>query len=317
MGMLINGEWVEKENDARRREGAFFRADAHFRNFISADGSTGFAAEADRYHLYVSRACPWAHRTMIVRKLKGLEDAISISYVLPLMLANGWELAEPDKIVPGARYSHNIYQAADANYTGRASVPILWDKKNKTIVSNESAEIIRMFNSEFREIRQQGDDLYPAELRGEIDGVNERIYNTLNNGVYRCGFATAQERYEEVFDALFETLDYLEDRLAAQRYLLGTRLTEADWRLFTTLVRFDAVYFGHFKCNLRRIADYPNLSHYLRDLYQHPGIAETVALDECKTHYYGSHEGVNPTRIVPKGPAFDLDKPHDRDKFPD
>ena len=315
MGLLVDGNWVTDMRDARMRDGAFHRADAQFRNQITADGGTGFKAEAGRYHLYVSWACPWAHRTMIFRRLKDLEELVSISYVKPLMLEKGWELAEPDAVVPDARYMHNVYQAADPNYSGRASVPVLWDKQQGTIVCNESAEIIRMFNSAFDHLTGNNRDYYPPELRGEIDSWNERIYRDVNNGVYRCGFATEQTRYEQAFDALFATLDALEAHLSAQRYLAGNVITEADWRLFPTLMRFDAVYFGHFKCNLRRIIDYPNLWNYVLDLYQQPGIAETVDVGEYKTHYYGSHESVNPTRIIPKGPAICFDGRHDRARF--
>lgn len=321
MGLLVNGVWTDQWYDTKSSGGRFVRKDAAFRNWITADGSTGasgtggFKAEAGRYHLFVSYACPWAHRTMIFRKLKGLEDAISLSAVQPLMLENGWEFAETEPLT-GAKYAWNIYAKADPEYTGRATVPILWDKEQETIVSNESSEIIRMFNSEFDGLTGSNLDYYPQDLREKIDTINERIYHTVNNGVYKSGFATSQEAYEEAVTALFETLDFLEGLLAENRYLTGDRLTEADWRLFTTLVRFDAVYVGHFKCNIRRIVDYPNLSNYLLELYQVPGVAETVDMATIKQHYYGSHESVNPTRIVPVGPALDFLRPHDRERLP-
>jgi putative glutathione S-transferase len=320
MGLLVDGVWTEQWYDTKSSGGRFVRKDASFRNWITKDGSAGpsgtggFKAEADRYHLFVSYACPWAHRTMIFRKLKGLENLISLSAVAPLMLENGWEFAEQEPVT-GAKYAWNIYAKADPHYTGRATVPILWDKQQQTIVSNESSEIIRMFNSEFNGLTGSTLDYYPETLREEIDTINERVYHTLNNGVYKSGFATTQEAYEEAVTALFETLDFLEDRLASQRYLVGDVLTEADWRLFTTLVRFDPVYVGHFKCNIRRIEDYQNLSNYLRELYQVPGVADTVDMVTIKNHYYGSHESVNPSRIVPVGPDLDLMTPHNRNRF--
>ncbi|MFD1696302.1 glutathione S-transferase family protein [Roseibium aestuarii] len=318
MGLLVDGQWQDKWYDTSKTGGKFKREDAAFRNWVTADGSPGpsgqggFAAEADRYHLYVSFACPWAHRTLIFRKMKGLEDLIPVTAVEPLMLENGWEFATPDP-VNGADYLWQIYRAAKPDYTGRATVPVLWDKKTGTIVSNESAEIIRMFNGAFDALTGSTLDLSPQELREEIDEINERVYHTVNNGVYKAGFATKQDAYEEAVTALFDTLDDLEDRLSTRRYLVGDRLTEADWRLFTTLIRFDPVYVGHFKCNIRRIADYPNLSGYLRELYQMPGIAGTVELEVIKTHYYGSHGTINPTGVIPVGPALDLDAPHGRD----
>jgi putative glutathione S-transferase len=264
----------------------------------------------------VSLACPWAHRTLIFRKLKKLESFISLSVVAPLMLSQGWEFDEehPDH-VNGRQRLYEVYQAADPHYTGRVTVPVLWDKRRGTIVSNESSEIIRMFNSAFGEGASPSVDFYPEALREEIDAINARVYDNVNNGVYKAGFATSQEAYEEAVTALFETLDELDERLGRSRYLVGERITEADWRLFTTLVRFDAVYVGHFKCNIRRIADYPNLSGYLRELYQVPGVAGTVNMLHIKHHYYASHETVNPTRIVPKGPVLDLSAPHDRGRF--
>ncbi|QFT30731.1 glutathione S-transferase family protein [Roseibium porphyridii] len=320
MGLLVDGVWTDQWYDTKSTGGRFVRKDASFRNWITPDGAAGssgkggFKAEAGRYHLFVSYACPWAHRAMVFRKLKGLEDLISLSAVQPLMLENGWEFAETEPVA-GAKYAWNIYAKADPSYTGRATVPILWDKHQNTIVSNESSEIIRMFNSAFDDLTGSKLDFYPAALRIEIDEVNERIYHTLNNGVYKSGFATTQEAYEEAVTALFDTLDFLEDRLSTRRYLAGEQLTEADWRLFTTLVRFDAVYVGHFKCNIRRIADYPNLSNYLLELYQVPGVAETVDMPTIKQHYYGSHESVNPTRIVPVGPDLDFLAPHNRDRL--
>jgi putative glutathione S-transferase len=320
MGLLVDGVWKDKWYDTKSTGGRFVRKDAAFRNWITADGSAGpsgkagFKAENGRYHLVVSYACPWAHRTLIFRKLKGLEDMITLSAVQPLMLENGWEFAEIDPVT-GAKYAWHVYAKADPEYTGRATVPILWDKQEETIVSNESAEIIRMFNSAFDGLTGSSLDFYPEDLRADINAINERVYHTVNNGVYKSGFATTQEAYEEAVTALFETLDDLEDLLSAQRYLAGDRLTEADWRLFTTLLRFDPVYVGHFKCNIRRIEDYPNLSNFLRELYQVPGVADTVDMATIKQHYYGSHESVNPTRIVPVGPDLDLTRPHNRDRF--
>ncbi|MBL8659076.1 MAG: glutathione S-transferase family protein [Rhodospirillales bacterium] len=315
MGMLIDGIWHDRWYETASTGGRFVRAESRFRGQISADGSSGHKAEAGRYHLYVSYACPWAHRTLIFRALKGLEEAISASVVEPLMLENGWTLREGADPIAGARYLYEVYTRAVPGYSGRVTVPVLWDRHLGTIVNNESAEIIRMFNSAFAGIAG-GVDYYPEPLRAEIDAINDRVYRTVNNGVYRAGFATSQEAYEEAFDALFATLDELEARLGQRRYLLGERITEADWRLFTTLVRFDAVYFGHFKCNLRRIVDYPNLWGYLRELYQVPGVAATVHFDHIKAHYYGSHRTVNPNGIIPKGPALDLMAPHRRDVLP-
>lgn len=326
MGMLIEGRWSADTpvatNDA---SGSFVRAASSFRNWIMPDGAPGpsgrggFEAEPGRYHLYVSLACPWAHRTLIFRKLKRLEDMISLSVVNPLMLEHGWTFEDGPGVVADsvnhARYLHEVYVRADARYTGKATVPVLWDKKSGTVVSNESSEIIRMFNSAFDGVGAAKGDYYPADLRAEIDALNDEIYPGVNNGVYRAGFATSQASYEEAFTGLFAMLDRLDERLASRRYLLGDRLTEADWRLFTTLVRFDLVYFGHFKCNLRRIADYPNLSGYVRDLYQHEGIAGTVNPYHIKHHYYGSHRAINPTGIVPLGPETDFGAPHDRNRL--
>ncbi|WP_454016762.1 glutathione S-transferase family protein [Azospirillum sp. Marseille-Q6669] len=312
MGLLIDGRWHDQWYDTKNSGGAFVRPETQFRNWVRADGSTPFQAEAGRYHLFVSLACPWAHRTLILRKLKGLEDAIGVTVVDPLMREEGWTFPDPDPITGSTRL-HEVYTTADPTYSGRVTVPVLWDKKTGTIVSNESAEIVRMLNREFDAFGDASLDFYPAELAEEIDRLNAFVYDRVNNGVYKAGFATSQEKYEQAFDALFAALDELDVRLAGQRYLLGNRQTEADWRLFTTLVRFDAVYVGHFKCNLRRIADYPNLSGYLRDLYQVPGVAETVDFHHIKRHYYASHTMINPTGIVPKGPALDLDAPHGRD----
>jgi putative glutathione S-transferase len=315
MGVLVEGKWVDRWYDTKKSGGRFQRPETQFRGRITADGSSGFPAEAGRYHLYVAHACPWAHRTIIFRKLKRLEEAISLSFVEPLMLEQGWEFGPGGDPLYGSRRLHEIYTRARPDYSGRASVPVLWDKRREIIVCNESAEIIRMLNSEFDALGDAELDFYPPALRAEIDEVNGWVYESVNNGVYKAGFATSQEAYEEAFDALFETLDRLDGRLAKRRWLVGDRITEADWRLFTTLVRFDAVYFGHFKCNERRIADYANLSGYLRELYQWPGVAETVDFAKIKQHYYGSHRNVNPTGIVPKGPTLDLAAPHGRERL--
>ncbi len=323
MGRLIDGVWYAGESEAKQRDGRFVRAETQFRNWITPDGAPGptgnggFPAESGRYHLFVSLACPWAHRTIIFRMLKGLNHHVSISAVAPEYQENGWEFNElwPDSLL-GSAHLFEVYQAACADYTGRATVPVLWDKARGTIVSNESAEIIRMFNAAFDKVGAEGPDFFPADLRDAIEETNDRIYRTVNNGVYRCGFARTQDAYDDAFAELFETLDDIDNRLSNQRFLIGERLTEADWRLFTTLVRFDPVYHGHFKCNRRRISDYPNLSNYARDLYQMPGIAETVDIDHIKRHYYFSHESINPTRIVPIGPAIDYARPHDRGRLP-
>jgi putative glutathione S-transferase len=317
MGKLIEGVWSDEWYDTKSTKGKFERKDSAFRDFVRADGSTRFVPEAGRYHLYISLACPWAHRTLIFRSLKGLDGAISLSIVDPYMGKNGWEFGSSPDTIPdnlnGAKKLHEIYTKADPQYTGRVTVPILWDRELNTIVSNESAEIIRMFNTEFDAIAEEPDlDFYPEALRAEIDSINDFVYPTINNGVYRCGFATTQAAYEEAFADLFSALDRLESLLGGQRYLVGDRITEADWRLFTTLVRFDAVYVGHFKCNLRRIADMPNLHGYLRELYQVPGVAETVNLTHIKRHYYESHGMINPTGVVPVGPELNLESPHGR-----
>jgi glutathionyl-hydroquinone reductase len=323
MGVLVDGVWHDER--AQSTGGRFVRQPTRFRNWVTPDGRPGpsgdggFAAERGRYHLYVSLACPWAHRTVIFRKLKRLDDIVSLSVVAPFMGGEGWTFDERDGSsgdpVNRARKLAEIYLAADPRYSGRVTVPVLWDKQRRTIVNNESAEIIRMFNSAFDAFTDAKDDFYPAALRDEIDRVNELVYANVNNGVYRAGFATTQEAYEEAFADLFAALDEIETRLARRRYLAGIRLTEADWRLFTTLVRFDAVYYSHFKCNLRRIVDYPNLSNYLRDLFQVPGVAETVSMDHIKRHYYGSHRHINPSGIVPLGPQLDFMAPHDRGRF--
>jgi glutathionyl-hydroquinone reductase len=323
MGLLVNGAW--QEDISRTKEGRFIRPSSAFRNFITADGSAGpsgeggFAAEAGRYHLYISLACPWAHRTLIFRALKTLDDVISVSLAEPLYGNTGWEFGTarggtPDTVNDKATLAE-IYLLADPHYTGRVSVPVLWDKKRRTIVNNESSEIIRMLNSAFEAFTDVHTDYYPAALRDEIDRINDLVYPNINNGVYRAGFATSQDAYEEAARGVFAALDQLEERLSRQRYLAGRQITEADWRLFTTLVRFDTVYFSHFKCNLRRVADYPNLWNYTRDLYQVPGIAETTSIDQIKQHYYGSQRQVNPTGIVPIGPLIDFSAPHDRGRF--
>jgi putative glutathione S-transferase len=316
MGYLLNGVWNDGWYDTAGTAGEFVRPDAKFRSRVTADGSSGYPEEAGRYHLYVSLACPWAHRTLIFRKLKNLEAAISVSIVEPVMSSEGWSFSAPlPDHINGFSYLHQLYTKTEPRHSGRVTVPVLWDKERNLIVNNESAEIIRMLNSEFAAYNPLGYDYYPVRLRGEIYDVNAFIYNNINNGVYRCGFAGTQAAYESAARRLFHALDTLEERLSRTRYLIGNTLTEADWRLFTTLIRFDAVYHGHFKCNLRRIEDYPNLSAYLRDLYQMPGIAETVDLDHIKRHYYMSHEHINPTRIVPLGPELDFRRPHDRERF--
>jgi glutathionyl-hydroquinone reductase len=311
MGILIEGAWRDAEFPQEvGRAGEFRRADSRFRDRITADGSSGFKAEPGRYHLIVSLACPWAHRTLIFRRLKGLEGMVSVSVVHWLLGDRGWTFDAGRGVIPdplfGASELREFYVKARADYSGRVTVPVLWDKKTGTIVNNESSEIIRMFNHAFDAVGAAEGDYYPSELRREIDALNARIYATVNNGVYRAGFATTQGAYEEAFRALFETLDMLEARLAGQQFLCGERVTEADWRLFTTLIRFDPVYFGHFKCNLREIRDYPALSRYLSKLYHWPGVAETTDLFHIKHHYYASHRRINPTGIVPLGPEMKL-----------
>ncbi|WP_236202214.1 glutathione S-transferase family protein [Pseudomonas pseudonitroreducens] len=325
MGQLIDGRWHDQWYDTSK-DGRFQRENAQRRNWVTADGQPGptgeggFRAEAGRYHLYVSLACPWAHRTLIYRQLKGLESLIDVSVVSWLMLENGWTfdkaLGSTGDKLDGLTFLHQRYTRDDANYTGRVTVPVLWDKHEQRIVSNESAEIIRMLNTAFDGITGNKLDLYPEPLRAQIDELNERIYPAVNNGVYRAGFATTQDAYEEAFKTLFNELDWLEERLGKQRYLVGEYLTEADVRLFTTLIRFDAVYHGHFKCNLRRLADYPNLSGWLRELYQLEGVAGTVDFQHIKNHYYASHRTINPTGVVPLGPQQDFTSPHGRGHFP-
>ncbi|MDV7338412.1 glutathione S-transferase family protein [Terasakiella sp. A23] len=302
MGLLVDGTWQDQWYDTKTSGGKFKRQESQFRNWIKADGSTGFTPDIGRYRLYVSLACPWAHRTLIFRKLKGLENAIDVVIVQALMGDKGWILPNGDPL-------HTIYTSVDPHITTRVTVPILWDKQTDQIVSNESAEIIRMLNSEFGE---HGTDYYPEHLRPQIDEINTLIYNNINNGVYKTGFATTQEAYEEAYTNLFNALDRVEEILSENRYLVGDQITEADWRLFTTLVRFDAVYVGHFKCNKKRIIDYPNIWSYLRELYQVEGVAETLDMDHIKTHYYGSHKTINPTGIIPVGPEIDFMSPHGR-----
>jgi putative glutathione S-transferase len=323
MGLLVDGEWHDVWYDTKSSGGKFVRSAAQFRNWITPtgeagpSGSDGFKAESGRYHLYVSLACPWAHRTLIFRSLKGLNEHVTVDVVHPDMLASGWEFGTD---YPGATrdslfshsFAHQIYTQADPTYSGRVTVPILWDKERGTIVSNESSEIIRMFNSAFDGITGNTLDFWPKAQRDEIEEVNERIYDTLNNGVYKCGFATTQAAYDAAIDPLFETLDWLDACLSTQRYLMGDTQTEADWRLFTTLVRFDPVYYAHFKCSKKRLIDYPNLWAYTRDLYQTPGVAETVNFDHIRRHYFYSHTSINPTQIVPSEPILDFNAPHGR-----
>ncbi|HEX5047774.1 MAG TPA: glutathione S-transferase family protein [Gammaproteobacteria bacterium] len=322
MGLLVEGRWHDVWYDTKASQGRFVRTEAQFRNWITRDGRPGptgdggFRAESGRYHLYVSFACPWAHRVLIYRKLKGLEDLLPLSAVNLYMGAEGWTFEPGPSVIPDsvnqAKRLYEIYTIADRRYSGRVTIPFIWDKERRTIVSNESADIIRMLNDAFDEVTGNLLDFYPAEHRKEIDELNALIYPNVNNGVYRAGFATTQEAYEEAAAAVFVTLDELDARLATRRYLTGPRVTEADWRLFTTLARFDAVYFGHFKCNKRRIVDYPNLWGYVRDLYQTPGVAETVNIEYYKRHYYGSHKTINPHLIIPIGPDLDFTAPHDR-----
>ncbi|MCH2163813.1 MAG: glutathione S-transferase family protein [Marinovum sp.] len=324
MGLLVDGEWKEHWYDTKSTGGAFKRQEAKFRNWVTADGSPGlsgvggFKAESGRYHLYVSNACPWAHRTMIARALKDLSDHITTSIVHPDMLADGWTFETDENgatgdTLYGSAFVRDIYIMAEPNMTGRVTVPILWDKTQKTIVSNESSEIIRMFNSAFNDLTGNTLDLWPKVERDAIEEVNARIYDTLNNGVYKSGFATTQAAYEAAVHPLFDTLDWLEDRLSTHRYLMGDHVTEADWRLWTTLIRFDPVYHLHFKCNRKRLIDYPNLWAYTRELYKWPGVAETVNMGHIVRHYHYSHESINPHRIVPINPVLDYAEPHGRD----
>ncbi|HCM0973178.1 glutathione S-transferase family protein [Vibrio parahaemolyticus] len=312
MGKLVEGVWHDVWYDTKANGGKFVREDAGFRDWIKNDSEAVFQPESGRYHLYVSLACPWAHRTLIFRKLKGLEPHIDVTVVCPDMLNQGWQMGLPEPLFGHTRM-HQIYTQAKPDYTGRVTVPVLWDKKTNTIVSNESSEIIRMFNSAFNDLTGNHDDYYPEPLRGVIDEWNDYIYPNVNNGVYRCGFATSQEAYEEAFESLFSALDKIDAHLATHRYLAGNKITEADWRLFTTLVRFDAVYVGHFKCNKQRIADYVNIQGYLKELYQIDGIADTTDFYHIKRHYYFSHTGINPTQVVPKGPDLDFSSPHQRE----
>ena len=319
MGFLVNGQWYDQWYDTKTTKGDFVRKDSQFRNLITPDGQPGpsgvggFPAVSGRYHLYVSYACPWAHRTLIFRVLKKLTDHISISTVHPHMLDRGWEFIPTHPLLKDdvnyCRLLYEIYLLANPFYTGQVTVPVLWDKKQHTIVSNESSEIIRMFNSAFNELTGDKTDFYPNDLRSDIDNINQLVYDNINNGVYKCGFATTQSAYEKAFDPLFSALDTIEKRLASQPYLVRDILTEADWRLFTTLIRFDMVYYSHFKCNLRRIIDYPHLWNYVRRLYNHPGIAQTTNFEHIKQHYYFSHATINPTRIIPKGPLLDFRLP--------
>jgi glutathionyl-hydroquinone reductase len=311
MGMLVDGVWHDVWYDTKATGGAFVRSETAFRDRISADGSSGFPSAAGRYHLYVSLACPWAHRVLIYRALKGLEQAISLSVVSSFMGTSGWSFAEEPGCIADpihhAKHLYQVYQHANPTYTGRVTVPVLWDKVTGTIVNNESSELIRMLNTEFDAIAtRQTSDFYPTPLRAQIDAWNERTYHTFNNGVYRAGFATAQDKYDEAVSEVFATLDAVEAQLTSTKYLCGDAITEADWRLFPTLVRFDPVYHGHFKCNLKRIIDYPNLTRYTRALYSMPGVADTVNFDHIKAHYYRSHESINPSRIVPRGPVRDF-----------
>ncbi len=314
MGLLVDGKWQDQWYDTKKTKGEFVREQSQFRNWITADGEAGitgkggFKAQSGRYHLYVSYACPWAHRTLIFLALKDLQKHISVNVVHPHMLENGWAFSPHDyalqDTVNQASFLHQVYTKADPHFTGRVTVPVLWDKQQNTIVNNESAEIIRMLNSAFNTITGNEKDFYPIALRSEIDEINQFVYENINNGVYRCGFATEQGAYEAAFDKLFIALDTLEKRIALNTYLIKDTLTEADWRLFTTLIRFDAVYYSHFKCNLRLIKDYPHLSSYVKQLYRHPGVAPTVNLEHIKAHYFFSHKHINPTQIIPKGPIL-------------
>jgi len=318
MGLLIEGKWRDQWYDTSKSEGEFVREDSQFHGWLVGPDESApkdkqaFPTESGRYHLYVSLACPWAHRTLIFRKLKQLEAHIDVTVVHPHMLENGWEFRDGGDDLHGLDFLYQLYLKARPDYTGRVTVPVLWDKKTGSIVNNESAEIIRFFNGTFNHITGDEQDFYPEALRKEIDRINDRVYHGINNGVYRCGFATAQRAYEKAYRQLFETLDEVEGLLDRRRYLVGDQITEADWRLFTTLVRFDSVYHGHFKANRNRIEDFPNLSNYLRELYQYPGIAETVSFEHIKQHYYYSHDTINPTRVVPMGPKLGLNRPHNR-----
>lgn len=317
MGLIVNGKWVDNWYDTKASKGKFERQESRFRGTISNEPDSQYPVEAGRYHLYVSLACPWAHRTLIFRQLKQLEDIVSVSVVQAEMLENGWEFGES-----GTEYEDNLYQhkfmyevylKAASDYEGRVTVPVLWDKKTQTIVNNESSEIIRIFNTAFNDLTGNHLDFCPKELRTDIDQMNERIYHSINNGVYRAGFATTQDAYEQAYDELFDSLDWLEEHLSANRYLVGDTLTEADWRLFTTLLRFDAVYHGHFKCNRNKLSEFHHISNYVRELFQVDGVASTVDIPYTKLHYYGSHITINPTLVVPKGPEQNFALPHDRE----
>jgi glutathionyl-hydroquinone reductase len=317
-GAFVEGEW-KTERQWKNADGRFVRQATSFRDWITADGSSGFPAEAGRYHLYIAWACPWAHRTAIMRKLKGLEDVIGLSAAGSFMGEDGWAFYDEPGVIPdnvnGAGYLREAYVKADPDYTGRVTTPVLWDKETGSIVNNESREIVRMLDTEFEEFATTDADFFPEDLRDDIDETIDAIYEPLNNGVYRSGFATTQEAYDEAVTEVFEALEFREDVLSSRRYLCGDRVTEADWCLFPTLVRFDPVYHGHFKCNLGRIVDYPSLWGYTKDLYQQPGVADTVNMAHIKKHYYGSHESINPTRIVPKGPILDFEEPHGRERL--
>ncbi|WP_417422246.1 glutathione S-transferase family protein [Halomonas sp.] len=323
MGLLVNGEWHDQWYDTKKSGGEFVRESAQLRDWVGNQPETGgacFPAEKDRYHLYVSLACPWAHRTLILRKLKELESLIGVSHVSPLMLDKGWTYKQNEgssgDVVNGVDYHYQLYTMTNPTYTGRVTVPALWDKQRNAIINNESADLLRIFNRAFNELTDNHLDFYPDDLREEIDSVNADVYDHINNGVYKTGFATEQEVYEKHVRALFEALERMEKRLDTQRYLVGEWLTEADIRLFTTLIRFDAVYYSHFKCNFKRIEDFPNLANYVREIYQWPGVAETVDMNHIKRHYYYSHDTINPTRIVPAGPQLDFERPHDRNRLP-
>ncbi|OUL17719.1 glutathione S-transferase family protein [Nostoc sp. 106C] len=319
LGILKDGKWIS-EREQEDSQGKFIRPSTTFRNKITADGSSGFKAEPGRYHLYISWACPWACRTAILHQLKGLTDVIGLSVVGAVIDQNSWEFTDEPGAIPdtvnGTQYLWQLYLKADPNYSGRVTVPVLWDIQEKTIVNNESREIIRMFDTEFDAFAKTNVNFYPQELQKVIDETIDKIYQPINNGVYRAGFATSQSAYDEAVTELFDNLDYWEQVLDKQRYLCGNKITEADWCMFTTLFRFDPVYYVHFKCNIRRIVEYPNLWNYLKELYQVPGVKETCNLDHIKRHYYRSHNKVNPTRIVPKGPLIDFDAPHNRDRLP-
>lgn len=318
MGLLVDGTWQDKWYDTKSTGGKFKRQDSAFRDWVSSDPNSEFPAAKGRYHLYVSYACPWAHRTLIFRALKGLNDMIGVSVVHWHMGENGWQFDRDAGLCDHLKdhdFMYQVYTDAKSDYTGRVTVPVLWDKKTNRLVNNESADIIRMFNTAFDGLGANDVDFYPEELRTEIDKVNARVYHDVNNGVYKSGFATTQSAYEEAVIKLFDTLDWLEGRLSRQRYLVGNQITEADWRLFTTLVRFDPVYHGHFKCNLRKLNEYPNLWAYTRDLYQQPGIKDTVFMDHIKRHYYQSHPTINPSGVVPLGPIIDFESPHGREKL--